>query len=382
MKDRRRDASRGWTVDRLGGAPVRVVGLHKGFGPVVAVDDLSLDVGAGEFMAILGPSGSGTTTLLMCVAGFEYPDDGEIVIGDRTVTTIPVNRRNIGMVFQRYALFPHMTVAQNIAFPLRMRRCAKAEIAERVRAALDGVRLAGYEDRLPSQLSGGQQQRVALARALVYRPPVLLLDEPLAALDKKLREQMQLELKELQQGLGVTVIFVTHDQQEALTMADRIAVMNDGRLEQVGRPDDLYERPATEFVAGFLGESNRLVGRLELLDTGRGLAAINGSLRLPGHTAEADGLGAGDGVTLMIRPENVRLNGAVADGFGTAGTVEKVIYAGATTAYAIRLDPHTTVTARLPTLHGNGTALQPGDPVTVGWRPEDARLFRCMEASR
>ena len=363
------------------GAPVRIDGLVKRFGSVAAVDGISLQVDSGTFMAILGPSGSGKTTVLTCIAGFEHPDAGDISIGGRTVTRLPAKRRNIGMVFQRYALFPHMTVAQNIAFPLRMRRYRKADIADHVRSALESVRLSGYEGRMPSQLSGGQQQRVAFARALVYRPPVLLLDEPLSALDKKLREQMQVELKELQRRLGVTVIFVTHDQQEALTMADQIAVMNEGRLEQVGRPDELYEAPATEFVAGFIGESNRLVGRLERLDAGQGLAAINGSIRLPGHTVAADGVDDGDWVTLMVRPENVRLNGTAPNGPTTPGTVEKVIYSGATNAYVIRLDAETTVTARLLAARGEGRSVSPGDRVVVGWRPEDARLFRREEAS-
>lgn len=352
------------------GATVAVDGLEKRFGTVAAVADLSLEIDAGEFIAVLGPSGSGKTTLLTCIAGFEFADRGEIRIGGQEVTNLPTNRRNIGMVFQRYALFPHMTVAQNIAFPLRMRRRPRREIADLVARALDGVRLAGYEARMPNQLSGGQQQRVALARALVYQPPVLLLDEPLGALDKKLREEMQLELKELQQRLGVTMIFVTHDQQEALTLADRIAVMNEGRLEQVGPPAALYERPATEFVAGFIGESNRLTGHLEHMQCGRGLAVVNGAIRLPGHAAATETLNDGDRVTLMVRPENVRLN-ATAD--ETTGIVEKVIYAGATTAHVVRLDPTTTVTARLAT----GGGFIPGDRVTVGWRAEDAQLFAC-----
>ena len=375
-----RHDSEGRRTETATGAPVRIDGLVKRFGAVTAVDHASLTIDAGTFMAILGPSGSGKTTVLMCIAGFEHPDDGNIFIGERPVTHLPTKRRNIGMVFQRYALFPHMTVADNIAFPLRMRRVRQAEIARRVGAALESVRLVGYERRMPNQLSGGQQQRVAFARALVYRPPVLLLDEPLSALDKKLREQMQIELKDLQRRLGVTVIFVTHDQQEALTMADRIAVMKEGRLEQVGRPDELYEQPATEFVAGFIGETNRLEGRLEQLQAGRGLAAINGTIRLPGHAAGTDGLGDGDPVALMVRPENVRLNGAAAPGPTAPGTVEKVIYSGATNAYVIRLDPETTITARLLTARGDGPALAPGDRVSVGWRAEDARLFRGADA--
>ena len=366
------------TLAAVGGA-VRITDLEKHYGSVAAVAGLSLDLKAGEFTAILGPSGSGKTTVLMCMAGFEHPDRGDIFVDGRSVTGIPTNRRNIGMVFQRYALFPHMTVAENIAFPLRMRRIKKQRIADLVRKTLDNVRLSGLEGRMPSQLSGGQQQRVALARALVYEPPLLLLDEPLSALDKKLREEMQIELKELHQRLGITMVFVTHDQQEALTMADRIAVMNEGRLEQVGRPNELYEEPATEFVAGFLGESNRLVGRFQPVDAALGFAAVNGSVRLPGHTLAGDSIANGDCVALMVRPEKVRLNGQNQDGHAARGRVEKVIYSGATTAYVIRLDQTNTVTARVATSHGGAHAINAGDEVTVGWRAQDARLFGSSE---
>src|SRR6266567_8624280 len=241
-------------------ACVAVRDLSKSYGPATAVSGVSINVRAGEFLSLLGPSGSGKTTLLMMIAGFEAPTAGAIHIDDRDITELAPNKRNIGMVFQRYALFPHMSVADNIAFPLRMRRTPKAEIRRRVEAALALVQLEEYGGRLPSQLSGGQQQRIAVARALVFEPPVLLMDEPLGALDKNLREQMQIEIKRIQQSLGVTVIYVTHDQEEALTMSDRIAVMRNGCLEQIGSPTELYDNPATSFVADFVGKTNFLEG--------------------------------------------------------------------------------------------------------------------------
>ena len=224
----------------------------------MAVDGVTLDIAAGEFFSLLGPSGCGKTTSLRMIAGFELPDSGRVHVGGKDITDLPVHRRDMGMVFQSYALFPHRTVAENVAFGLRMREVPKPEIERRVKAALAQVALTGLEERKPGQLSGGQQQRVALARALVVEPPVLLCDEPLGALDRKLRQQMQFELKELQKRLGVTLVFVTHDQEEALAMSDRIAVMNRGRVEQVGAPTEIYERPRTRFVADFIGEINIL----------------------------------------------------------------------------------------------------------------------------
>ena len=237
-----------------GSASVRLQGLSKSFaGAIKALDRVSLDIGAGEFFALLGPSGCGKTTTLRLVAGFETPDEGRIVVGGRDVTEMPVHRREMGVIFQSYALFPHRTVAENVAFGLRMRKIPRQEIDRRVAAALAQVALTGLEGRRPAQLSGGQQQRVALARAIVIEPPVLLCDEPLGALDRRLRQQMQFELKQLQKQLGVTLLFVTHDQEEALALSDRIAVMNAGRIEQVGAPVEIYERPRTRFVAGFIG---------------------------------------------------------------------------------------------------------------------------------
>ena len=237
-------------------AAVRVAGLRKHYGDVAAVHDVDLTIGAGEFFTLLGPSGSGKTTLLRMIAGFERPDAGRIELGDRDVTRVPPYARNVNTVFQDYALFPHMTVAENIEYGLRVRRVGRPQRRDRVARALEMVRLAGLGGRKPAQLSGGQRQRVALARAIVNEPEVLLLDEPLGALDLKLRQEMQLELLRVQREVGITFIYVTHDQEEALTMSDRIAVLNQGRIEQVGDPIEVYERPATSFVAGFIGISN------------------------------------------------------------------------------------------------------------------------------
>src|SRR5215472_4631866 len=236
--------------------------IRKAFGPVVALDGIDLEVKSGDLLTILGPSGSGKTTLLKIVAGFELPEEGDVLLGGEDMTFTAPARRNVGMVFQNYALFPHMDVRHNIAFPLEVRRLPHAEIDRRVRTALELVDLKGFEQRFPRQLSGGQQQRVALARAIVFDPQLLLLDEPFGALDRKLREAMQLEIRRLQRHLGLATVFITHDQEEALILSDRIAVMDHGRIQQVGLPRELYERPANAFVADFVGESNLLFGRI------------------------------------------------------------------------------------------------------------------------
>ncbi len=238
------------------GAEISIRSLRKAFGSAVAVDDVTLTVVPGEFLALLGPSGSGKSTILMSIAGFESPTGGQILMDNVDCTHIPPYRRNVGMVFQNYTLFPHLSVLDNVAFPLKMRGLGKAERHAQAELALKSVHLAGYGARMPNQLSGGQQQRVALARAIVYKPRLLLMDEPFSALDKKLRQEMRLETKRLHAELGLTVVFVTHDQEEALTMADRVAVLKDGRLQQIGSPRDLYERPLNLFVAGFIGDMN------------------------------------------------------------------------------------------------------------------------------
>ncbi len=334
---------------------VALTEVVKRYGSVAAVDRVSLSVGAGEFLTLLGPSGSGKSTTLMLVAGFERPDGGEIRIGDRRVDHVPPYRRNLGVVFQHYALFPHKTVAQNVAFPLEERGVARADAARRVDEALARVRMEGYGARYPSQLSGGQQQRVALARAIVFDPPVLLMDEPLSALDKKLREHMQLEIKHIQRDLGITVIYVTHDQGEALTMSDRIAVMNNGRIAQLGTPEELYERPADRFVADFIGETN-------FLEMDAALTSLPAS---------------GPRVSVALRPERIALAQAPSGGDGLQwhqGQVEEVVYIGEIRKYRIRLGGQM-LTAKQQT--GTGVpSFAEGAGVAVGWHPADLRPVR------
>ena len=288
------------------GAPpdISVRGLTKRYGDVVAVDRVDLDIPAGEFFTMLGPSGSGKTTTLRLIAGFERPDDGRIELAGRDVASIPPFDRPVNTVFQDYALFPHMKVQENVEYGLRVKRVGQAERRRRAEEALEMVRLGGYGDRKPGQLSGGQRQRVALARAIVNQPQALLLDEPLGALDLKLRQDLQIELKELQQQLGMTFVYVTHDQEEALTMSDRIAVFNEGRIEQLGTPAETYEHPATEFVAGFIGTSNVI---------------------------------ARNGRTFTVRPEKVRLLPFEADE-GEPGTIRAVVYVGPATRFVVALD--------------------------------------------
>ena len=318
-------------------AAIRLEQVTKTFdGRVVAVDAVTLDIAAGEFFSLLGPSGCGKTTSLRMIAGFEHPDSGRVHVGGRDITDLPVHRRDMGMVFQSYALFPHRTVAENVAFGLRMREVPKPEIARRVQAALAQVALTGLENRRPSQLSGGQQQRVALARALVVEPPVLLCDEPLGALDRKLRQQMQFELKELQKRLGVTLVFVTHDQEEALAMSDRIAVMNKGRVEQVGSPTEIYERPRTRFVADFIGEINILEDK---------------------------------GAARALRPEKIRL--MQPDGARLAGTVETANYLGGSTLLRVRAGDGRSLLVR-ETHSGERASRAPGDAVGLAWNDQDA----------
>jgi ABC-type Fe3+/spermidine/putrescine transport system ATPase subunit len=317
-------------------ATIKLDQVTKTFdGGVVAVDGVTLDIAAGEFFSLLGPSGCGKTTSLRMIAGFELPDSGRVHVAGKDITDLPVHRRDMGMVFQSYALFPHRTVAENVAFGLRMREVPKPEIERRVKAALAQVALTGLEERKPGQLSGGQQQRVALARALVVEPPVLLCDEPLGALDRKLRQQMQFELKELQKRLGVTLVFVTHDQEEALAMSDRIAVMNRGRVEQVGAPTEIYERPRTRFVADFIGEINIL--------------------------EEA-------GQARALRPEKIRL--VPAAGARVAGSVETANFLGGSTLYRIRANDGRALLVR-ETHAGERAPRGTGDSVGLAWADSD-----------
>jgi spermidine/putrescine ABC transporter ATP-binding subunit len=356
------------------GAEVRLEGLSKDYGPVVAVRDVSVTIGPGSFFTLLGPSGSGKTTTLMMIAGFVHPTRGEIFVDGRPVAGLPPQRRDLGMVFQSYAVFPHLTVFENIAFPLRVRKVSGGELRRRVDEALELVRLQGYQRRLPRQLSGGEQQRVALARALVFHPRVLLMDEPLGALDKKLRAHMQLELKHLQRQLHVTVVYVTHDQEEALTMSDRVAVMRQGGIEQVGAPAELYEAPANRFVADFLGESNFLDGTvIGPAAMGHYRLRTTGGLEL--HGVGATALAAGQAVTAAIRPEKLAPTEAPpADGNVAKGVVEELIYAGDATRYRVLLGADGAVTVRIPNRLA-ARAYAVGEPVTLAWDPAETRLF-------
>ena len=366
--------------DRLGSVGARVVfdGIEKTFGTVRAVDGVSLDVAPGEFVTLLGPSGSGKTTTLMMLAGFEIPTGGEIYVDDQPIATVPPFRRNIGMVFQNYALFPHMTVGENIAFPLKIRKLSKQEITRRTQEVLELVKLPGYEGRYPRQLSGGQQQRIAVARALVFNPRVLLMDEPLGALDKQLREQLQLEIKQLHDQLGVTIIYVTHDQQEALVMSDRIAVMNEGRIEQVGTPAELYDFPQSRFVASFIGESNFLDGHVQ--GAGNGVHRID----IPGvgTVAAPERLGTTPGapVTVTIRPEKIVIseNGTGEPDMNQIdATVEGIIFVGEMHRYEVQLSSGDRLVLKRQNRAGVHHFTR-GDRVCVSWHIDDTRLVECM----
>jgi spermidine/putrescine transport system ATP-binding protein len=339
-------------------ADVELQGVVKRFDDVTAVDGISLEIPSGSFFALLGPSGCGKTTTLRMIGGFEQPDEGRIVLGGRDVVGLPPYKRDVNTVFQSYALFPHLSIFENTAFGLRRRGVDRREIRRRVDEMLALVGLEGVGGRRPRQLSGGQQQRVALARALVNRPRVLLLDEPLGALDLKLRKQMQLELKQIQHELGVTFVHVTHDQEEAMTMADAIAVMNHGRIEQLGPPTELYERPATAFVAGFLGVSNLLGGTV----------AGPGRVRLDAGDEIAADVGARSGrVAVGIRPEKIRL-GARGEGENSiAGTVRETAYVGVATQYVVETPAGTLIVY----VQNDGAVppLQPGASTALGWSP-------------
>ncbi len=348
--------------------------VSKHFGSVVAVNDVWLSICDGEFFSLLGPSGCGKTTTLRLIAGFELPSKGDIYIGDRLQGETPAYHRPVNTVFQNYALFPHMTVFQNVAFGLEMRRVSTEEIQHSVREALELVRLPGIENRKPDQLSGGQQQRVALARALVNQPKVLLLDEPLGALDLKLRKAMQLELKALQHRVGITFVYVTHDQEEALTMSDRIAVMNNGRVLQIGTPEDIYDRPINRFVADFIGETNFLPGQVKAGRGGDAVVLVDGVL--PIHVTGDRGVGMNDEVTIAIRPEKISVSVEPTDSRAVPGVVEEVVYTGTDTRYLVRLTDQTIATVRQQNVGVRATVSFPiGTQVYLHWQPETARLL-------
>src|SRR5436190_384948 len=355
---------------------IRLAGVRKLFGELVAVDGVDLDISRGEFFTLLGPSGSGKTTCLRMIAGFERPDEGRIELGGDDVSRLPPAERDVNTVFQDYALFPHMSVGENVAYGLKVKKVAKGERTRRVEEALAMVRLEGYGDRRPSQLSGGQRQRVALARALVNRPRVLLLDEPLGALDLKLRQQLQVELKRIQNEVGITFVYVTHDQDEALTMSDRIAVMDSGRVLQVGTPRDVYEEPESRFVAGFVGVSNLL----ELPIAGSDGDVLTLQLG-PRDSISAEHGGAPEGATAIvtIRPERIA--------FGTGGDcrahgrVRESLYAGPTSRFVVELDGGgelMVVRQNATSSYEDAEALR-GQPVVLTWKREYTRVIAINE---
>lgn len=353
-------------------------GVTKVFGGTNAVDAINLHVKAGEFLSLLGPSGCGKTTTLRMLAGFEHPDAGEIRISGKSVLGVAPYRRNVNTVFQAYALFPHMSVAENIAYGLQQKRVAKAEVRERVIDALDMVQMRKFSDRKPSQLSGGQQQRVALARALVNRPSVLLLDEPLGALDRQLREEMQLELKLLQSRLGITFIFVTHDQGEALSMSDRIAVMRDGRIEQLADADTIYGSPVSAYVAAFIGQQNFVDGTLEAPGT---VTTEHGTLRSEG----TDPVAIGQRVRAAIRPELVRVAAAASAeapaiaGNSLLGTLLGISHQGETMQYLVSISPTLSLISRQP--RPDAPELRAGEAVRCSWQSGDVQLFAADQAA-
>jgi spermidine/putrescine transport system ATP-binding protein len=368
-----------------GGHPevdVELKDVTKRFGGVVAVDSLNLQVARGEFFSLLGPSGCGKTTTLRMIGGFEQPDEGQILLGGRNVAGLPPHRRDVNTVFQSYALFPHLDVFDNVAYGLRRKKAPKSQIAGRVGKILEIVDLPGFERRRVSQLSGGQQQRVALARALVNQPQVLLLDEPLGALDLKLRKQMQIELKLIQHEIGVTFIYVTHDQEEAMTMSDRLAVMRDGRVEQIGAPEEVYELPATEFVAGFLGASNLLDGTVGPADGAfRTVALSSGEkIRVPAERLN----GHRDRVRVGVRPEKIHLRAnAAAEADNTIeGTLKVSTFVGVSNVFSVetRAGQRLTVYAQnLGTSEDRPPAA--GDDVVLAWHPEHTFVVASQEES-
>ncbi|TCU20408.1 ABC transporter ATP-binding protein [Rhizobium sullae] len=348
-------------------------GVRKSYdGKSYVVRGLDLHVAQGEFLTLLGPSGSGKTTTLMMLAGFEAPTHGTITLNGNRIDSVPPHRRNIGVVFQNYALFPHMTVGENVAFPLKMRRHGKAELTERVRRALDMVRMASFETRRPNQLSGGQQQRIALARALVFEPQLVLMDEPLGALDKQLREHMQLEIKHLHGRLGINVVYVTHDQSEALTMSDRVGVFNDGTLQQVASPHALYETPANPFVATFIGENNAIAGEVVALSgqncrirttDGSVIAALAG-----------EGLKQGARTTLVLRPERITLSPAVGSPNCFTAKIDELIYHGDHLRLRVRACGCDDVRVKVPATQAHSFQAS-GAEIGIGWAPEDCRAL-------
>ena len=351
-------------------ALVRFSGIQKTYdGEHLVVKNLDLDIRKGEFITLLGPSGSGKTTTLMMLAGFEVPTHGEIYLSERPIKNMPPHKRDIGMVFQNYALFPHLTIAENIAFPLSVRKTGKADVQERVAAALRMIKMENLAQRRPGQLSGGQQQRVALARALVFNPQLVLMDEPLGALDKRLREQMQLEIKQLHETMGITIVYVTHDQSEALTMSDRIAVFNDGVVQQIDKPDALYEHPVNSFVAHFIGENNVLAGTVATVDKDYCRVALAGGGTVTARAVNASAAGA---TSLSIRPERITIvpDGSSGDGANRLpARVQNTIYLGDHALAVLDVAGNAEFMVKLQP--GAHHSLTPGEDVFISFRPED-----------
>jgi putative spermidine/putrescine transport system ATP-binding protein len=340
---------------------LHVRGISKQYGAAAALQPMELKVYAGELLALLGPSGSGKTTLLQIICGLTEPSGGRLMIDGRDETDTSADKRDVGVVFQNYALFPHLTVRENVSFPLEMRRLAAAALRAKVDATLAMVGLSGFDERFPQELSGGQQQRVALARCLVYQPSLILMDESLSALDRKLRDSMRIEIKRLHRETGATIIFVTHDQEEALALADRICLMNEGRIEQVGPPEEVYEQPRNAFVAEFIGISNMMPGRIE----GAGIRTADGTLPLPSACRIA-----GERGVLVIRPEKISFC-AVSEAF-VSGTVEESIYAGSETKLMVRLASGSVMTVRRP---AGLPPIRIGENVALRWDKDQARLL-------
>jgi putative spermidine/putrescine transport system ATP-binding protein len=362
---------------KVSDAFVEFAGVQKTYdGETLVVKNLDLRIRRGEFVTLLGPSGSGKTTCLMMLAGFETPTAGSIILDGKHIATVPPEKRDIGMVFQNYALFPHMTVAENVGFPLKVRGIPKAEMAERVVKALDMVHLGGYGSRVPGRLSGGQQQRVALARALVFEPKLVLMDEPLGALDKQLREHMQMEIRHLHERLGITVVYVTHDQSEALTMSDRVAVFNEGVIQQVASPSELYERPANSFVAQFIGENNRLPGRLVEANGQTCMAELACGSRIQATYTGAAAVG--EATSLSIRPERIKIappEGVASNRF--EGIVRELIYLGDHLRVRFTVS---SVDDFIVKIHNSEDrpALDIGLRIPLGWRAEDCRALDAV----
>jgi spermidine/putrescine transport system ATP-binding protein len=350
---------------------VELVGIGKTYDETEVVRDLNLSIEAGAFFSMLGPSGCGKTTTLRMIGGFVDPTRGDVLLHGEDVTDLPPNRRDVNTVFQSYALFEHLSVWDNVAFGLRRKKVGKAELRQRVGEILELVQLTGRDKAIPRALSGGQQQRVALARALVNRPSVLLLDEPLAALDLKLRRAMQVELKRIQREVGITFVFVTHDQDEALTMSDRIAVMNEGQIHQCGTPEEIYERPATEFVAGFIGTANRMSG-----DYRDGAVALPGEMIL--RTGRLDGFSPGDRVTIAVRPEKIWLADLTPEMVQTDGIVKATVYNGPTTTYLLEIAEGVELAVLEQNLQRARTEDRwvDGERVRIGWLPEHCLVLR------